>query len=72
MTGVLKDMQEMVDILKDHGYPGDNFEMSAPVIYARTIHAELQLRGIQVMYPNSGDEMLLELQNRGKVTIHVH
>lgn len=72
MSGVIKDMQEMVDIMKQHGYPGDSYELHAPVNYARAVHAELQLRGIDVPYPQIGDEILLELQNRAKITINVH
>lgn len=72
MNSVLKDMQEMVDILRAHGYPGNNYEMHAPVNYAKAVHAELHMRGIEINYPREGDEMYLELQNRGKLTIYVH
>lgn len=72
MMSVLKDLQEMVDILKRHGYPGDTYNMHAPKNYARSLHAELQLRGIDTLYPDTGDEMTIELQNRGTVVVHVH
>lgn len=72
MSAAIKDLQEMVDILRQHGYVGDEFTMDVPVSYARALHAELFTRGIEVPYPFHGDEMMLELQNRAKVTMKVH
>lgn len=69
---MIKDMQEMVDLLRARGYPGDYFVFDVPLNYACAMHDELSLVGIHIDRPQSGDEINLELQNRGNVTMRVH
>lgn len=69
----LKDLQDMIDLLKERGgFTGESYTLHAPLVYARTLHTELAQRGIDVSFPCQGDEMLLELRNRGKVTVVIH
>lgn len=69
---IVKDMQEMIDLLRARGHAGDSYELNAPLNYARALHAELTLRGIDLPVPFSGDELYVELENRAKVTVVVH
>jgi hypothetical protein len=69
---VIKDMQEMVDLIRARGYPGDSFLFDVPLHYAQLVHDELKSVGIHISCPQAGDEINLELQNRGNVTMRVH
>ncbi len=71
-TPAIKDLQEMVSLIKANGYPGESFIFTVPLNYACVIHDELASIGVSIARPQAGDEINLELSNRGKVTMQVH
>ena len=69
---ILNDLRDQIDLMIEHGAYCEDYSMDVPLRYAELVHAELMLSNINLPYPETGCEVLLELANRGKVRLQVH